>query len=149
MPGKPQFYQFLQVKMVPKIGKSTLWRKSIQFWNCQDTSCQISGHFSHAFSRKFHKIQISTNFTKSKWWKSTTVTKMPNFRPFLPCIIRKMPGNIQKWRQNKENQQIVTTIRTVLKIVMIHQHAKFQATIFMHSQGKALTPQILPKWGNE
>ena len=79
----------------------------------QDTSaCQILGHSSHAFSRKFRKPQIwpvplSQNCAKMKninipWpksnllWRWSENINMPNFRPFLPCVcLKKMPGNLK------------------------------------------------------
>ena len=42
-----------------------------------------------------------------------------------------------KGHQNVENQQSMTKIKSVLKVVRIHQHAKFQAIPSMPSQGNA------------
>ena len=71
----------------------------------QDTpACQNLGHSSNALSWKFPEIPNLICFTKSKW-----------------C-------------QNAENQQTVTNILSILKMVRIHEQAKFHAIPPMGSQ---------------
>ena len=48
-----------------------------------------------------------------------------------------------KWCQKEENQQTMTIIESVLKVVRTHQHAKFQGNSSMCSPGNARNPQIL------
>ena len=52
---------------------------------------------------------------------------MSNFKPFLPCILKKIARNpkfdLLKWCQNEEDQQTMAKI-WVRKMVRIHQHAK-------------------------
>ena len=81
----------------------------------QDTAAHhISGHSLHAFSRKCPETSNLTRFTKSKY-----------------C-------------QNYKSQQTVTQNLSVLKVVKIHQHAKFQAIPSMRSPGNAWKPKIWP-----
>ena len=98
--------------MAPKGGKSTdRDHNLISSEGGQDTSaCKISGHSLHAFSGKCPETPDLTRFTKSKW------------------------------RQKEENQQTVTIIYPVLKVVKIHQHAKFQAIPSMRSLANAWKP---------
>ena len=69
MPGNPQFDPFHEVKIVPKLEKSTnRGHKLISSEGDQDTSaCKISGHSLHAFSGKCPETPNLTRFTKSKW----------------------------------------------------------------------------------
>ena len=91
------------------------WPRTNQFKGGQDTSaCKISGHSLHAFSRKCPETPNLTRFTKSKW-----------------C-------------QNYKNQQTVTQNYILLKVVKIHQPAKFQVISFLLSPGNARKPQIWP-----
>ena len=79
----------------------------------QDTSaCKISGHSLNAFSGKCPEPPNLTRFTKLKW-----------------C-------------QKMENKQIMTKIEWVLKVVRIHQHAKFQDIPSMRFLGNTRNPQI-------
>ena len=66
MPGNPKFDLFHQVKIVPKLQKSTdRGNKLINSEGGQDTSaCKISGHFLHAFSGKCPETPNLTHFTK-------------------------------------------------------------------------------------
>ena len=59
---------------------------------------------------------------------------MSNFKPFLPCILKKIVRNpkfdlfhSQNDAKNEENQQTMAKIWLVQKVVRIHQHAKVQA----------------------
>ena len=58
---------------------------------------------------------------------------MSNFRPFFPCVPKKIPETPNltcftksKWYQNEVYQQSVTKICSILKLVRIHQHAKLR-----------------------
>ena len=110
------FDQFHNTKMAPKRGKSTDCNQNlISSEGGQDTSaCQNSGHFSHAFSRKRHRNLKFDQF------------------------------HYAKVAPKKENQQTVTKISSVRKVVWIHQHAKIQATPPMHSLWNAWKPPNLP-----
>ena len=73
----------------------------------QDTlACRISGYFSHAFSRKYPETVKLTYFMKSKYcqneenqqiltknlnqfWRWSGYISMPNFRLYLPFVLRK------------------------------------------------------------
>ena len=95
---KPRFDLFHWVKMTPKWGKSPDHDQNFSSEGGQHTpACQRSGHSSLAFSRKCPEFANLACFTKSKG-----------------C-------------QNEENQQRMTEIQSVLKVVRIHQHIKFQA----------------------
>ena len=63
-----------------------------------------------------------------------SMTKVPKFDPFHEVKIVPI----------KKNQQTVTIIYSVLKMLTIHQHAKYQAISSMRSPGNAWKPQILP-----
>ena len=88
MPGNPKFDPFHEVKIVPKLEKTTdRNHKQISYEaeGGQDTSAyKTSAHSLHAFSRKGPETPNLTRFTKSKW------------------------------RQKEENQQTMTIIRPVL-----------------------------------
>ena len=89
---------------MPKFEKSTHHdHKLIGSDGGQDTSaCTISGHSFHAFFRK------CSSFTKSKWHQKeenqqimtidhnliNSEGAMQNFRPFPPCNLQEMPGNL-------------------------------------------------------
>ena len=47
---------------------------------------------------------------------------------------------VSMWHQTKENQQTMTIILSVLKVVKIHQHVKIQAIPSMRSPANALKP---------
>ena len=68
MPGNPQFYPFHKVKIASKLEKSTNCNHNlISSESGQDTStCKISGHFLHGFSRICLETPNLTRFTKSK-----------------------------------------------------------------------------------
>ena len=58
---------------------------------------------------------------------------MSNFRPFFPCIVKKIPETPNltcftksKWCENEEYQHSVTKIKSILKVVTIHQHASLR-----------------------
>ena len=101
---------------LPKLQKSTdRDPEQISSEGGQDTSaCKISGHSLHAFSRKCPETPNLTRFTKSKY-----------------C-------------QNYKSQQTVTQNQSVLKVVKIHQRAKFQDISSMCSPGNTRNPQIWP-----
>ena len=116
MPRNPRYEQFNKVKVVLKWVKSTDSDQNlISSEGSQDTStCQMSGHSFQAFSGKCLEGPNLTYLTKSKL-----------------C-------------QNLNNQQIMTIIWLVMKVVSIHLDAKFQAILFMCFPGNAKSPRIWP-----
>ena len=116
MPGNPKFDPFHLVKIAPKLEKSPDHNHNLISSECgQDTAAyHISGHLLHAFSGKYPETPNLTRFTKSKY-----------------C-------------QNYKSQHTVTPNQSGLKVVKIHQHAKFQAIPSMLSAGYARKPQIRP-----
>ena len=113
---RPEIWPVLLSQIVPKFKKSTdQHQKLVSCEGGQDTSpCKISAHSLYVFSRKCLETPDLTRFTKSKW------------------------------RQKEENQQTVTIILSVLKVIKIHHHAKFQPIPSMRSPGIARKPQIWP-----
>ena len=89
-----------KVKILPKWGKSTNCDQNvINSKGVQDTSaCLMLGHSSHMFARKSPETANVTCFTKSKCY------------------------------QNAENQQKITKILPISKVVRPHEYVKFQAT---------------------
>ena len=69
MPRNPTFDSFHEVKIVPKLEKSTdRGHKLNSSEGGQDTPvCKISSYSLHAFSRKCQETPNLTRFTKSKW----------------------------------------------------------------------------------
>ena len=101
MPETPISLCFL-VTRGPKLGKNRISTE------CgHDTfACQISGHSFHVFSSECPETPITLIFLhtiglklgqywrKSNYfWKWSGYIIMPPFRPFLPCILFRMPGN--------------------------------------------------------
>ena len=68
MPGNPKFDPFPEVKIVPKLQKSTdRDPELIRSGGGQDTSAsKIAGHSLHVLSRKCPETPNLTRFTKSK-----------------------------------------------------------------------------------
>ena len=86
--------------------------------------------------------QFDQNLNNSKSGQDTSACKI--FRPFLPAFQRKSLETsnltnfpLSKWHLNEENQQTMTNILSVMKVVRIHQHTKFQAIPLLHSHENA------------
>ena len=93
--------------------------------------------------RKMNRPQPKYN----QFQKWSVCISTSNFRPFLQCIVEQISPNPKfevKWCQNKENQQTMTKILSILKVLRIHQHDKFHAIPPMHSQENAWKLQISP-----
>ena len=156
---------------MPKLEKATDHNhKLISSEGGQDTSaCKIWAHSPHAFSRKCPKTTNLTRFTKSnsakiKKKKATDrnhkVISSEDAQDTSACKIwahslhifsRKCPETTNltrftksKWCQNKKKQQTVTINWSILKVVKIHQHTKFQPISSTRSPGNARKPQIWP-----
>ena len=85
----------------------------------------------------------------SKFWGWSGFISMPNFRPFCTCILKKTPSNLtafteSKWWRKEENQQTMSKILFILKVVGIYQYTKFQAFSLMCPKENARKPQISP-----
>ena len=81
---------------------------------------------------------------------------MLNFRPFLPCVLKKIPKNPNltcftksKWRQNEAYQQTMIKILSVQEVIKIHQHVKFETIPPLLFQGNARKYQIWPVSQNQ
>ena len=75
-------------------------------WESDILACQISGHDFHVLSSEYPEMSTTLSFLvtrglklgqywpkKTNFWRWSGYTNMPHFRPFLPCILFKMPRN--------------------------------------------------------
>ena len=106
MPGNCTFDLLHSVKMAPKWGKSIEHDPNvISSKGGQDKSaCQIIWPFFPCVLKKIQETPNLTCFTKSKWCK------------------------------NEEYQQSVTKIKSILKVVRIHQHANLRPFLHVFSR---------------
>ena len=113
-----------------KLEKSTNQDKNLIIYEGgQDTSaCQIQAIHPVLSQKNAQKPHILPHHKKCQ--------ETPNFTHFTKS----------KCRQNEENQQTMTKIRSVLKVIRVHQHAKFQAILRMRSPENDQKPQIWPTW---
>ena len=105
---KPQIWPLSPSPNGIKVNKiSRLWPKSNTFWRW--STCQSLVHSFHALSRKCLETANLTCFTMSKWHQNEQTNRpwpkadtcgrswgyisMPNFRPLLPCFLKKIPRN--------------------------------------------------------
>ena len=93
------------------------------------------------------------------YWSWSGYISMPNLMPFRPGVNLKMHGNpkfgfshdVKIAQKNGVFQQTLAKIWSVLEVIRIHRHAKFQAIPSRCSQN-ARKPiwqsKFAPKWGN-
>ena len=82
--------------------------------------------------RKINRLWTISN----QFWRWSGYISMPNFRPFLPCVLLWICGTT-KFDQSPR-------IWSVRKVVRIHQHAKFQVIPCMHSLQNVRNSKLEP-----
>ena len=113
MPGYPKFDPFHEVKIAPKLEKSP--DRNHNLLSPEGGRDTAAYHISgHSLHAVCRKCPETPNLTRFTSQNNAKIT----------------------------NQQTVTLNDTVLKVVKIHQHAKFQAIASMCSPGNARKPQI-------
>ena len=148
MPWNPKFDGFRNVKMPPKLGRSTYHDQNLttSSEDGQDTSgCQLSGHPSQVFSRKCLETANSVSSdggpdtSACQIWCHTFHVLSIKCRETsdLICFTTQNAHKIREmnrpWQKSKN----------ILQVVRIHQHAIFQAIINMHTSSKCTEPPNL------
>ena len=116
MPGYPKFDPFHEVKIAPKL-------ENHQTVTIIYLVLKVVGIQQHTIFQAIPCMRSAGNARKPQIWPVSLVKIMPKLQ---------------------KNQQTVTLNDTVLKVVKIHQHAKFQAIASMCSPRYAWKPQIWP-----
>ena len=90
----------------------------------------------------------------NQFWTWPWYTCMPNFKPFFPCVLLRMPGNPNYTKffghQRTKIRPILTKIESFLEVARTHEHAIFWAIPFMHflgMPGNLNFTKFLATWG--